>query len=61
MKTLPQVATVKTEYYAPPGADEVDEDVEDDLDGVEPAPAGAGAAGGGGGKPVSAELVMKQV
>lgn len=52
----PQVATVKTEYVSPSPADH-----EDEADDVEPAPAGAGAAGGGGGKPVSAELVMKQV
>ena len=52
----PQVATVKTEYVSPSPADH-----EDEADDVEPAPAGAGAAGGGGGKPVSAELIMKQV
>lgn len=49
---------MRTEYVSPSAADQVDEA---DVDDVEPAPAGAGAAGGGGGKPVSAELVMKQV
>ncbi|CAN0526915.1 unnamed protein product, partial [Ectocarpus sp. 12 AP-2014] len=55
LETARKVATVRTEYGPPPSDEE-----EDDDEAPTPSPAGAGA-GGGGGKPVSAELVMKQV
>ncbi|CBN76476.1 hypothetical protein Esi_0000_0063 [Ectocarpus siliculosus] len=55
LETARKVATVRTEYVPPPSDEE-----EDDDEAPTPSPAGAGA-GGGGGKPVSAELVMKQV
>ncbi|CAM9879255.1 unnamed protein product, partial [Ectocarpus sp. 4 AP-2014] len=55
LETARKVATVRTEYVPPPSDEE-----EDDDEAPTPSPAGAGA-GGGGGRPVSAELVMKQV
>lgn len=53
-----QVATRTTEVVLPPQQQE-EEEAPAPL--PSPSPAGAGAAGGAGGKPVSAELLMKQV